>query len=273
MEKLRKHYDDRMLIDFILAAKKAPSTEIHAIGLWEELPKYWQMHGKSADQVFKLLNLKNVDEDKLFKSPMWRTWVAFLEKKNGRNSDEMMFLVLMKYYSKEGVKRMIDNAKKSTSTKTIATKLQHELWHNEKKTADDVFKFLKLSYDGGDFLRSPALSTWFSYATYLQVIEGTAIRNAGTYNYGAIAELEKKVGYIELAKMISAEMSRDSNTALKKTVGLLQEQQFKLWMSKGWSPDKFAGKLIPPYDGRDNQLILDYYDFVAKVLKDSRVLP
>ncbi|OWZ00995.1 RxLR effector protein [Phytophthora megakarya] len=65
----------------ILSSKNAPSTETHAIELWTELPDHWRMQGKSADEVFKLLELNNVGKDKLLENPMWNTWVAFLEKK------------------------------------------------------------------------------------------------------------------------------------------------------------------------------------------------
>ncbi|OWY95479.1 hypothetical protein PHMEG_00034507, partial [Phytophthora megakarya] len=221
-----KHFNDEKLVDFILASEKMPNTQLRAMMLKSNLPSYWKTSGKSAEDVFAILKLKNVDKDKLFENPMWSTWVAFLQK-DTRNPDEKMFAVLKNQYGEEGLRTMIANAKNSEATEMIGTKLQQEFWRSEGKTADDVFQLLKLSYEGDAFLQSPALSTWVSYATHLQKIQLT---NHEYYKYGAVMELEKHYSHTDLARKVSDAMvlaTTTKNSKMEKAIGVLQTQQFK----------------------------------------------
>ncbi|OWZ05131.1 RxLR effector protein [Phytophthora megakarya] len=109
-----------------------------------------------------------------------------------------MFHTLTNQYGKEGLKVLIANAKKSKDTETIALKLQQEIWRSEGKTADDVFKLLKMNYNGDIFLRAP-----ISYASLLNNVNlDYCMRN----EFGAITELEKHFPYIKLARMVGATM-------------------------------------------------------------------
>ncbi|KAF4031818.1 hypothetical protein GN244_ATG16333 [Phytophthora infestans] len=80
-----------------------------------------------------------------------------------------LLLKLVERYDDAGLTKMLVAAKGDRSTRTIALAVEHaqlKNWLKEKKTADDVFKLLRLSADeGGDQLRNPVLKTWLEYAT------------------------------------------------------------------------------------------------------------
>ncbi|OWZ06865.1 RxLR effector protein, partial [Phytophthora megakarya] len=238
--KLAKHYNDNeKLADFIFASKNVPSTNIIADKLEKQLPILWLDKRKSAEDVFTLLKLKNMDEANIFENSRWNTWVDYLSLKP--NPDETMFMVLKKHYGDGGLSTLIENAKKSESTETIAIKLQEEVWRKKKFSANDVFQHLELSYEGGAFLTSPALSAWISYATKLG-----KINQGSRADLAAITELEKHIHYDKLARMIGDVMyqaTQDKNVALQKVVGTLQKQQFKQWKRNGWGERQISQRL------------------------------
>ncbi|OWZ00273.1 hypothetical protein PHMEG_00028575, partial [Phytophthora megakarya] len=137
---------------------------------------------------------------------------------------------------------------------------------SEKLSADDVFHHLGLSYKGDDFLKSPALSTWISYVTKLgKFDEGYAA------DFTVINELEKHTNSYDLAWKIENVMDQalqDNNAALKNVVGKLQNEQFKRWMSKGWSTKRVNHAIAlastlrgDPADGTFTRVYLAYFDF------------
>ncbi|OWZ03178.1 RxLR effector protein [Phytophthora megakarya] len=264
--KLAKQYDDETLLEFIFASKEVTSTSTIAKNLEDALPKYWLGKRKTADDVFTLLKLKNVDKEKLFDSPTWKTWISYLTAKSTqykveKNPDGMMYVVLKEHYGTKDVETMITKAKKSKSTEAIATKLQEEVWRSEKLSANDVFHLLKLSYEGDDFLTSPALSTWISYATKLGKFDKGYSRDRM-----AITELEKHIPYEDLARKIDNVMDQaliDKNTVVVNTVGILQKEQFLQWLYKRWEPDVLEWNLSKrnPNPVRDRKVALTYLDF------------
>ncbi|KAL4166430.1 hypothetical protein KRP22_013689 [Phytophthora ramorum] len=163
---LLKHYDDATLTKMFVAAKRSSATGFTGTKLGEAQLKNWLSSGKTADDVFKLLQL-NKDGDTILASSIWSVWSSYLTKLDKENADELMFVVLKKHYGDEGVAKIVTVANKGVSTKDVGRKLEEELWRSQGKDGNDVFKLLKLDEEGNNFLESSALSTWISYVTRL----------------------------------------------------------------------------------------------------------
>ncbi|KAL4166331.1 hypothetical protein KRP22_013594 [Phytophthora ramorum] len=254
--KLMKRYDDATLTKMFVAAKRGHATWSIGTKLEEVQLKSWLSDGKTADDVFKLLQL-NKDGDTIFASSVWSVWSSYLTKLDKENVDELMFVVLKKHYGgDEGVAKMVSVANKEASTKDIGRKLEEELWRSQGKDGDDIFKLLKLDEEGQKFFESPALSTWISYVTKLN-----------KQNPGAISQLEKRFGGdIELARMIGFAKQQATNAGTKKVITQLQDLQFKQWLAAGMTPDRVSDKmLLTPFDTRNTKVVLDYYDFYKTI--------
>nr|KAH7498929.1 RxLR effector protein PSR2 [Phytophthora ramorum] len=250
--KLMKRYDDATLTKMFVAAKRGHATWSIGTKLEEVQLKSWLSDGKTADDVFKLLQL-NKDGDTIFASSVWSVWSSYLTKLDKENVDELMFVVLKKHYGgDEGVAKMVSVANKEASTKDIGRKLEEELWRSQGKDGDDIFKLLKLDEEGQKFFESPALSTWISYVTKLN-----------KQNPGAISQLEKRFGGdIELARMIGFAKQQATNAGTEKVVTQLQNLQFKQWLAAGMTPERVSAKmLLTPFDTRNTKVVLDFYDF------------
>ncbi|KAL4117405.1 hypothetical protein PRIC2_011396 [Phytophthora ramorum] len=249
--KLMKRYGDATLTKMFVAAKRRPATESIGTKLEEVQFKNWLSDGKTADDVFKLLQL-NKDGDTIFASSFWSVWSSYLAKLDKENADDLMFVVLKKHYGDEGVAKMVSVANKEASTKDIGRKLEEELWRSQGKDGDDVFKLLKLDEEGQKFFESPALSTWVSYVTKLN-----------KQNPGAISQLEKRFGGdIELARMIGFAKQQATNAATEKVITQLQNLQFKQWVGDGRTLNTISDKLLlAKSDTRNMRVILDYSDF------------
>ncbi|KAE8951967.1 hypothetical protein PF010_g32987 [Phytophthora fragariae] len=65
---------------------------------------------------------------------------------------------------------MLVAAKEAPTTRNLAAQLEEVQlanWLTSKKTADDVFKLLKLDDEGAKLFDTPVFSTWVSYASKL----------------------------------------------------------------------------------------------------------
>ncbi|KAL4092726.1 hypothetical protein PRIC1_011717 [Phytophthora ramorum] len=263
--KLMKRYDDATLTKMFVAAKRGRATKSISTKLEEVQLKSWLSDGKTADDVFKLLQL-NKDGDTIFASSVWSVWSSYLTKLDKENADELMFVVLKKHYGgDEGVAKMVGVANKEASTKDIGRKLEEELWRSQGKDGNDIFKLLKLDEEGQTFFESPALSTWISYVTKLNKLN--------KQNPGAISQLEKRFGGdIEVARMIGFAKLKASNAVTEKVVTQLQNLQFKQWLAAGITPERVSTKmLLTPFDTRNTKVVLDFYDFY-KTIRLSRVI-
>ncbi|KAL4092828.1 hypothetical protein PRIC1_011819 [Phytophthora ramorum] len=260
---LMKRYDDATLIKMFVAAKRGSATGSIGTKLEEVQLKNWLSHGKSADGVFKLLQL-NKEGDDIFASSLWSVWSSYLTKLNRENPDELMFVVLKKHYGgDEGVTKMVTIARKETNTKDVGRKLEEELWRSQGKDGDDIFKLLKLDEEGNNFLESSALSTWISYVTRLNKFNKKSP--------DVISQLGKRFGEMELARMIG--FAKQQKTT-KKVATQLQDLQFKQWISDRVTLKAISDKMLrTQFDTRNTKVILDYSDFLkawaARLVKHS----
>ncbi|KAE9008221.1 hypothetical protein PF011_g10784 [Phytophthora fragariae] len=250
---LPARYTDEGLASMLVMAKEDHTTASITSKLEDAQSSRWQVEGKSAESVFKLLNL-NKAGDTIFESPMFSTWESYVTKLDKTNSDKLMLSVLKTGYNDEKLTNMLISAQKVPRTKSFAVRMQEELWISQDKTAHDVFKLLKLDQEAKNLLDSGELSTWVSYGTKLNKFDDRPDE------FAVISYLQERFGDMELAKMISAALIRsDPNKNLMKT---LQTLQFKRCLAEGVTPNSLSTMLTRgEFDYSITGVTLNYYDF------------
>ncbi|KAL4114920.1 hypothetical protein PRIC2_013817 [Phytophthora ramorum] len=164
---LRNYYDDDILFKMLDAAKKSDETKSIATKLEAQQLQGWLKSGKSPDNAFAQMGLSNV-EDNLMASPLFSTWVKYLDDFNAQYSakETTLFHVLTKRFEDEPLAKIIAFGKTLDSTKAVATKLetqQMQVWLTSGKSSDDVFTLLKLDKAPDNFFDNPLYKTWSSY--------------------------------------------------------------------------------------------------------------
>ncbi|KAE9161134.1 hypothetical protein PF004_g30937, partial [Phytophthora fragariae] len=143
---LRTAYGDDELAMMLVESKQYVMGSL-ARRLEEVQQKVWVGEGKTANRVFTTLEL-NTQGDKLFESPALHSWVDYVTKLSPKHADELMLSTLKTSYKDDAVlAKMFLAAKESSFTKAIAEKLEQAQmadWLRNEKSADDVFKLLKL---------------------------------------------------------------------------------------------------------------------------------
>ncbi|KAF4127317.1 hypothetical protein GN958_ATG23486, partial [Phytophthora infestans] len=111
---------------------------------------------QSTDDVFDLLRL-NADKEDLFKNPLLNTYYESDKEKP----------LASRYDDEHGLASVLALAKADIRSRTIVTnveEVQLSKWLKSGETEDSLYKLLRLSTDSsGSILKSPALSTWFTY--------------------------------------------------------------------------------------------------------------
>ncbi|GMF65260.1 unnamed protein product [Phytophthora lilii] len=164
---LKKKYTCEVLARKLVTAKENEKSRGVAEGLEVVQIKNWVNNEKTPDDVFKIFNLEK-EGDKLFENPATRTFVAFVIRLDKTNSDEKLFSVLKARYDDEVLAKMIGEAANNPRTSEMTQGLRNQLWLYEKKSADDVYKLLKLDEKGSNILKTPEFSTWASYLAILK---------------------------------------------------------------------------------------------------------
>ncbi|OWZ18675.1 LOW QUALITY PROTEIN: RxLR effector protein [Phytophthora megakarya] len=199
--KLLVRYGGPTLAKLIVGAKQDPTMNIIAGGLEVALHKHWIDEGKSANEIFKLLNLEQ-EGGAVVTSPMWGTWSSYLRNLNKNNPDEAVFLTLKKQFGQEKVMTMVDTTNEFGVKTHVAGKLQEEVWSSEGKTVDNIFKMFKLDVNGDNFVKSPLLSTWMSYPMTLENHND---------DLNAISYLEKRFGNLKLARILDDSLQQNNS--------------------------------------------------------------
>ncbi|EGZ07901.1 hypothetical protein PHYSODRAFT_252765 [Phytophthora sojae] len=109
----------------------------------EVLHTKWLREKKSAGDVFDYV-LKEAHKYAL-KARDLKTWVSYVTKLDKEEPYKTMLSVLKGRFGGEQLVRMIGDAEKASDTTVTLTKLKHELWLSEKKTAADEFGLLGLN--------------------------------------------------------------------------------------------------------------------------------
>ncbi|KAF4045638.1 hypothetical protein GN244_ATG02091 [Phytophthora infestans] len=96
-----------------------------------------------AEKKFSDLGLNAGKEDEFLKNPALSTWV----------SDDVVGRLLV----------AVENDEKLSISRAHVEGLLHKKWHQEGKTAEDIFKLLELDKSGNNLFANPFLSNWNSY--------------------------------------------------------------------------------------------------------------
>ncbi|POM59297.1 Secreted RxLR effector peptide protein, partial [Phytophthora palmivora] len=158
---LAKRYNDEGLANVLVAAKSASGTKFNVGKLENLLLQRWVRAGKTADDVYDLLKLRNEVANKLLKNPALETWLSYVTKVGYQDPYRELFWKLRVDLGEEKVIDFILASKEAIRTKNIAGRLEEaqlNYWFSHSKTAGDAFTLLKLkNVDGDKLFESP---TW-----------------------------------------------------------------------------------------------------------------
>ncbi|ETK79059.1 hypothetical protein L915_15053, partial [Phytophthora nicotianae] len=247
-------FDEIDLAKIINTAKQDPKTSALA-GQVEKLQlDKWSADMKSSEDIFKFLRLDK-EGDKVFESPVWGTWAAYLNKREiDPDADLVMFNILRNKFGDEGLANMVTKAKQVESTREVAEKLQLELWRANAHSSDYIFNLLKLNEKGNKILESPGpLSTWVAYVRRVNSF------NSNRGKFQPILLLEKRFGEKELAQMFVNSKSRHY-ASKPGIIENLQEWQFKKWMVQKKKPGD-VNKMFPSEDLTSLQIKYEFKNF------------
>nr|AEK80787.1 Avh160 [Phytophthora sojae] len=235
---LKTHYSELEISRMLAAATGSESTRGVATRLAKvRLTSETVNGGESAAAAFQRIKFDENGE-KLFHNA---EFVAKAERYGTKDTLQ----VLRAHYTDERLAAILNVASQAPSkrTKVVAISLQLQLWQDQRRSADEVFKLLKLEQAGGSVLRSPFLETWVLYAKKL----GRVDKKVG--EFAAIAVLERRFGVFEFAKMLSAAKS-DGALKASSVIDQLQKLQFKKWFKAGEAPNSVSDKVINRQDPR-----------------------
>uniref|UniRef100_H3GEX7 RxLR effector PexRD54 WY domain-containing protein n=1 Tax=Phytophthora ramorum TaxID=164328 RepID=H3GEX7_PHYRM len=164
---LTTYYRDYILFKMLDAAKKSDETMSIATKLEAQQLQGWLRSGKSPDNAFVQMGLGNV-EDNLMASPLFSTWVKYLDDFNAQypTKETTLLHLLTKRFEDEPLAKIIASGKTLDSTKALATRLENQqmqVWLANGKSSDDVFTLLKLDKAEENFFGNPLYKTWSSY--------------------------------------------------------------------------------------------------------------
>ncbi|ETP30688.1 hypothetical protein F442_20362 [Phytophthora nicotianae P10297] len=167
---LAARYDDEALAKLLVEAKQVRATREPASEFQAMQIDSWAAKQKTTDDIYSALKLE-VNEKDLLKNPLLDTWISYIPKAASENPYNLVLRKLMNHYDDQGLAQMLIAAKEDSRVASIATKVEESLlkrWQSDGKTADDVFRLLRLNDDKSDYImKNPVLSTWISYVDQL----------------------------------------------------------------------------------------------------------
>ncbi|KAG6611994.1 RxLR effector protein [Phytophthora cinnamomi] len=254
---LRTSYGEDALALMLANSKKLYFGNI-AKRLEEVQFNIWLPDGKTAMAAFPSLKLNKQGEN-LFESAAFRSWTMYVI--NEGNADGLMVSALKTTYTDDVLATMILAAKKSTTTKDIAQKLEKtemKNWIRSKHSADAVFKLLKLDDNVDNLLTNPLLGNWVAYAEKV---------NENPYSILLtklkLSELTRTDG--KLADMLVRAKETASTSVI---AGKLEAVQLEKWLSEGKSAEDVFKLLQLEKEGETllwNPRVWSWVDYVAKL--------
>ncbi|OWZ10399.1 RxLR effector protein [Phytophthora megakarya] len=227
--KLRSQYGDEPLAKLLAEAKAIISTKDTAMKLENVQFESWQNSGNTLDDVFDDLKLYTV-EGNPFKNPLLDTWISYASRVQTGDPYVLLMRKLTKLYGEDGFASLIASAKRDyrhlltrVASQLEATQLQS--WLNEGKSADDIFKLLRLdTQEADDMLNNLALGAWYSHATSLNENPSKLL----------LAKLQTQYSDGKLASLIVA--AREQPKA-QIYVGIMASELLSSWMKADKSLD------------------------------------
>ncbi|KAE9024095.1 hypothetical protein PR001_g12752 [Phytophthora rubi] len=222
---LKAAYGDDELATMLAASKQFFALGDVAKRLEEVQHKVGLIEGETAQRFFTTLKL-NTQGDKLFESPALHSWVDYVTKLSPKNADELMLSALKTSHKDDFVlAKMFIAAKESSSTKAIAGKLEQAQvsdWLRNEKSADEVFKLLKLDDGVDDLLTNPLLSNWVIYVEKL---------NENPYSI-LLGKLKMSKLTATDDKLVEMIMKAKTEASTSSIAGKLEAAQLEKWLSE-----------------------------------------
>ncbi|ETL34794.1 hypothetical protein L916_13017, partial [Phytophthora nicotianae] len=170
-------------------------------------------------------------EDTTFGHPQFYIWAKYVEDFNKKNptKKELMIPSLLPLYDDEGLSRVLEMAKKASTTEALARKLRMEQiqrWMTDGKTPGYVFKMFMVDSKVDELLTNPQFIAWTKYANEFYEKNHAKIASMAP----AIAALygdDAVFGMLEAAKKVQS---------TEKLASKLQAEQIQRLLSSNQSP-------------------------------------
>ncbi|OWZ10746.1 RxLR effector protein [Phytophthora megakarya] len=171
-------FDDQGLANFLVGAKGGVAFgrfDYHKVE--NPILQKWVDAKKSADDVYGLLKLREVEASDFMQSPALATWLTYVTKVDHRFFNlhhgpyELLYKQLIKQYDDTELANILLGPKGEFWKGFHVYKLDDmilEKWKKSGKSADEVYDLLKLrNVEAKDLLQNPALVIWMSFVTRL----------------------------------------------------------------------------------------------------------
>ncbi|KAG7389266.1 hypothetical protein PHYPSEUDO_010824 [Phytophthora pseudosyringae] len=217
-------FGDETLVQMLIAAKKVSSTEKIAEQVQAVQTKLWLSTGKAPIDVFELLQLNREGHD-IFNSPLFNAWVRYTDDFRKINYGTQLTTIetLNNFYNDEILTKMIILAGQSSSTATMARRLETEQlrnWYIQGSSPKDVFKALNLYSSRLKVFENPLYNVWSKYAAYLGATEPS-------YKVSLATILTDVYGEGNLLKVLRTGTLEPST---KKMATELQDELLNIWL-------------------------------------------
>ncbi|KAG1694184.1 hypothetical protein DVH05_021840 [Phytophthora capsici] len=228
---LKPKYEEETLVQMLIAAKKAPSTEKIALAVQAEQTKLWLNEKKTPRAVFDLLKLKD-EQNALFSSPLFTAWLKYSDEFNLLDPEAKVvlpFSTLNKYYGDEALAKMILAASKDPSTSILAKRLHLEQlreWYSSLKPPELLFKALKLDKTGSKLFERSLFTVWKEYVEFIKLMDPSIKGNL-------LTPLIKVYGEKKLVKIL---VTAEKVPKTKKIATELQDLLRNRWLDEKKTP-------------------------------------
>ncbi|GMF45862.1 unnamed protein product [Phytophthora fragariaefolia] len=188
--------------------------------------------GKTADDALKVLALDKAVDD-LLSNPKLEQLTSYVKHFNEQNPTKQTTLIatLTAHFGDEGLAKIIEKAKQVQGTEATANRMQAEQlqgWLGEGKSADDVFKLLKLNEASENLLSNSLLETWTSYMKLFN-------KQYPKKRTSLISTLMANYGNKDLAEILGRATHVDETSALANR---LETEQVYLWLEEKPTPNE-----------------------------------
>lgn len=196
---------------------------------------------KKTDKLFDKFKVGSIKSDVL-ESSQFKLWADAVSKANRKNPEAgelLMASTLTARYGDDGLAKFLISAKNVYGLEATTQKLEKAQltnWLAKGKTADDVFKLLKLNGRSGDFIETPAYTTWLSYVNKLNQKNPDDSR--------AIEAVLENYGQIELAFALAPVIRFGEDTPVTRYALDLQAALFKKWKAGGMTRGQLSTLIL-----------------------------
>ncbi|ETL34742.1 hypothetical protein L916_13072, partial [Phytophthora nicotianae] len=209
LSNLKTTFDDRLLLQFLEAAKPFRSLERAVVKLETEKIRAIFERREQPKEAFRLLGLDGKGNT-ILSNPLFKEWMDYVKifNRENPNKQESWFYPLRIHYGWYGVKNIIKTAMNNPNTVKIGKQVEIAMlkqWLEANHNPSEVFKFLKLGKAGKEIMSSRKFSLWTNAAKKDQITKmlATELENALVMNWVAKnenpAQLLEKLRGIENA--------------------------------------------------------------------------